>query len=104
MANGECSIPSTTCNAFYLQSPAMQQWLLIQLLNALLDSPLTLDQLLTNAQGYVCQSPNAIRQLTADMIVNGLDGVNTAQPVCLTPQELQGEMAYLVCALLAQIA
>lgn len=105
MANGDCLIPPASCDLWIYQSPGEQRFLLLQLLNGLLDSPLTLDQLKENSNGWWCQgSPAKIRALQAQMVATDLDGVVTAQPICWTPLQLEGAIGYLYCSLLDQIA
>lgn len=82
----------------------MQSWLLLQLLNSLLTSPLELAALKVAAQGYVCQgSPSQIKLGEAAAIAAGLIRPDLSQPVCWTPLELEGAIAYVICKLLAQV-
>lgn len=95
-----CLMPAANCNQWDLQSPDMAKFLLIQLLNSLLNSPLELSALKSLAAAYRCQgSPAKIQALWTASIISGLRGVETAQPVCWTPNELEGALAYLVCKL-----
>lgn len=79
--------------------------MLMQLLNALLTVPLSLSTLQnTSSQPYWCQQSVAkIRMLQAQQVAARLPGVVTAQPVCWTPQQLEGAIAFLVCDLLNQL-
>lgn len=105
MALASCTSAPVICNNWVYQSPAMQQWLLIQLLNALLDTPLTIEQLQDAAAPYLCQgSPAKLNALAATDIAENLDGAVTAQPVCYNPAELSAMQTYLVCALLTQLS
>lgn len=82
----------------------MQKWLIIQLLNAMLTSPATLDALKEAAQSYICLgSPAKIDAVIATGIAVNLPGVNLAQPVCWTPLELEGALAYVLCKLADQL-
>lgn len=92
------------CNRFDFQSPAMQKWLLLQLLNAMLTSPQELSALKEAAQSYICQgSPAKIDAIIAAGIAANLPRVNLAQPVCWTPLELEGALAYVLCKLADQL-
>lgn len=94
---------ATICNRWDLQSPAMQKWLLLQFLNDLLTVPKTLDALKEASQSYVCQgSPAKIDAIIAAGLAT-IPGINTAQPVCWTPSELEGALAYVLCALGVQL-
>jgi len=87
------------------QSPGEQRFLLLQLLKALLDSPQTLDELKADAAGWVCQgSPAKLRALQAQLIATSLPDVVTAQPVCWTPLQLEGAIAYVLCKLVSQVS
>lgn len=79
--------------------------MLMQLLNALLTVPLSLSTLQnTSSAPYWCQGSAAkIRLLQAQQVAARLPGVVTAQPVCWTPQQLEGAIAFLVCDLLNQL-
>ena len=100
-----CLTPPASCNLWINQSPGQQRFMLLQLLNALLDTPLTLDQLKTASDGWWCQgSPAKIRALQAQMVGTDLEGAVTAQPICWTPLQLEGAIGYLYCGLLAQVA
>src|SRR5262245_46540511 len=101
----DCTSAPASCCLWVNQSPAQQSFMLMQLLNALLDSPLTLDQLKAAAAGYVCEgSPAKLRTIQAQLVADNLDGVVTAQPICWTPLQLSGAITYLYCSLLNQIA
>lgn len=106
MVTDPCLTAPSSCNLWLYQSLPEQRFLLMQLLNALLNTPKTLDELKnTDSAGYICQgSATQLRMLQAQMVATGLSGVTTAQPVCWTPQQLEGAIAYLYCELLAQIA
>ena len=101
-----CLTPPASCQKWLYQSTAEQRYLLMQLLNALLDSPRTLSELKdTDSAGYICNgSTSQQRMLQAQMIATGLADAVTAQPTCWTAQQLEGAISYLVCELLAQIA
>jgi hypothetical protein len=87
------------------QSPGEQRFLLLQLLNALLTSPQTLDQLKTDSNGWWCQgSPAKLRALQAQMVATDLSGAVTAQPICWTPLQLEGAISYVTCKLLGQMS
>ncbi len=99
-----CLTAPASCNKWLFQSFQEQQFLLLQLLNALMDSPETLDQLKADSAGYVCQgSTYKLQALQAQMIADGLAEVVTAQPICWTLQQLEGAIAYTICKLLAQL-
>jgi hypothetical protein len=99
-----CATPPASCNLWLYESPGEQRFLLLQLLNALMASPQTLDNLKQNSSGWICQgSPAKLRALQAQMVGTDLAGVVTAQPICWTPLQLEGAIAYLYCKLLAQI-
>ena len=99
-----CATPPASCNNWLYQSPSEQRFLLLQLLNALMTSPQTLDNLKANSAGWICQgSPSKLRTLEAQMIATDLTAVVTAQPICWTPLQLEGAIAYVTCKLLAQL-
>ena len=100
-----CLTAPSSCNNWLYQSLPEQRFLLMQLLNALLDTPETLDNLQNvDSAGYICQgSATQLRMLQAQMVAAGLDNVVTAQPVCWTPLQIEGAIAYLYCELLAQL-
>lgn len=79
--------------------------MLMQLLNALLTVPLSLSTLQnTSSAPYWCEGSAAkIKLLQAQQVADGLVGAVTAQPVCWTPQQLEGAIAFLYCDLLNQI-
>lgn len=105
MVTDPCLTPPSSCNKWIYESLTEQRWLLLQLLNALMTSPATLDTLKTDAQGWICQgSPSKLRMLQAQLIGADLSGVVTAQPVCWTPLEIEGAIAFLTCKLLNQIS
>lgn len=84
----------------------MQKWLLIQALNyanqALGGTLYTADQLEAGSEGWRCQgSPSKIDEQIAAGIVANLAGVNTAQPVCWTPLQLEGALAFIICKVMS---
>lgn len=104
MITDPCLTAPSSCNKWLYQSFQEQQFLLLQLLNALLTSPQTLDQLKADSAGYVCQgSTYKLQMLQAQMIAERLSGAVTAQPICWTLQQLEGAIAYVICELLAQL-
>ena len=99
-----CLTAPSSCNKWVFQSFQEQQFLLLQLLNALMTSPETLDQLKADSAGYVCQgSTYKLQMLQAQLIASNLSDVVTAQPICWTLQELEGAITYVICKLLAQL-
>lgn len=102
--------PATICYRPDLQSPAMQQYLLLQVLCAAANAlgaavTCTAAGYQDMAADYLCQgSPAAINAQAAANIIDQLVDVDTTQPVCLTPSELAGAQAYLVCTILEQLA
>lgn len=105
MVTDPCLTPPASCDLWIYQSPGEQRFLLMQLLNALLTSPQTLDQLKEDSNGWWCQgSPAKLRALQAQMVGTDLVGAVTAQPVCWTPLQLEGAIAYLYCKLLGQVS
>lgn len=106
MVTDPCQTPTVTCNRWDLQSPAMQKWLLIQALNyinSVLGGTLyTADQLEAGAEGWVCQgSPNKIDEQIAMGIVSNVPAINTSQPVCWTPLQIEGALAFILCKVLS---
>lgn len=100
--------PTVTCNRWDLQSPATQKYLLLQLLAAANTKAggdtYTLSQLKAAAADWICQgSPAKIDEQIAQFIASDLTDVDTDQPVCWTPLELEGALAYILCQLLATI-
>jgi hypothetical protein len=87
----------------------MQRFLLLQLLcaaNAAIGGIALCDltSLKAASQAWVCQgSPAALQAQQANLIVANLAGVNTSQPVCWTPSELEGAITYIICNLLNTI-
>ena len=100
-----CTVAPSSCNLWLYQSNAEQRFLLMQLLNALLNSPHSLSTLKnTDSQPYWCQGSTAkIKTLQAQQVASRLTGVTTAQPVCWTPQQVEGAIAFLYCSLLNQL-
>lgn len=101
-----CTTPAVTCNAWYLQSPAMQNYLLLQLLCAIA-TELGISVTCTNAgfeelaEPWLCQgSPAKINYQAAQLIADNLPDVDLSQPVCLTPLQLAGANAALICSIL----
>lgn len=104
MVADPCLTPPSSCNLWIYQSEPMQRYLLLQLLNSLLASPLALSVLQTYGSAWACAGGTyKIKALQAQMIADGLADPSTAQPVCWRPEELEGAIAYLVCALVAQV-
>lgn len=101
----EC-VPATICNNTFYQSPASQDYLMLQLLcaisTALGGTPTcTVAGFQDAAAPWLCQgSPNAINAQIANMIAENLADVDLSQPICLAPSELAGAKAALVCAIL----
>lgn len=83
----------------------MQRYLLMQLLNSLLTSPVSLAQLRENAESYRCQgSVSKLRLLQAQLIADELTDVSTTQPTCWRPEEIEGAITWLVCKLVSQVS
>lgn len=102
-----CETPGTFCNNWVYQSPAMQRYLLLQLLAALgvalnaIDSA-DLDTIIASAAAWKCASGNDINrllQMEALTIAAELPSVVTTQPTCIDPLDLEAAIAYLICVL-----
>jgi hypothetical protein len=101
----ESCVPEVTCNRWDLLSISVQKSLLLQLLasiNAALGgTAYTSDQLKEAADAYRCQgSVSKIDEQIAYNILTYLDGADATQPVCWTPLELEGALAFIVCSIL----
>lgn len=86
----------------------MQKWLLIQALNylngAIGGTRYTAEQLEAGAAYWICQgSPAKIDEQIAAGILLNVPQVNTAQPVCWTPLQLEGAYAYILCKLMSTV-
>lgn len=99
-----CATPPTVCNLYVYQSLEEQRLLLLQLLNALLPVPLTIDELESGSANYICLSPQDLRAMQAQLVAEYLRGAQTAQPVCTPPQYLEAAITYLTCKLLNQLS
>lgn len=109
MVADECLIPTTNCNAWYLQANDTQKYILIQLL---LQAASALGQLnstdmatvKTLASAWFCQGgPENLRLIQAQKICATITA-DCTQPVCWTPEELEGAMTYAVCHLANGVA
>ena len=90
-----CETPNVICNNWYLTSPDMQRYLLLQVLRAITG---TVETNAALAAGYLCQgSPAKIRAVSAQQIVDDLPDVDAAQPVCMDPLVMEGAIANLIC-------
>lgn len=106
MVSDPCLTIPTICRRWDLQSPAMQRYLLLQLLNyvngLLGGTRYELSVLKEAGNQAACQgSPALLQLLQAEGIVELLPSVDQSQPVCWTPIELEGAIAYIMCKILA---
>lgn len=97
-----CDTPSVICNNPALQSPQVQQYLLIHLLASTLGVTTDDGELQDLAAGYMCQgSPGALRAIAATAIDGAdLEGVDLTHVTCWSPLQLAAVQAYLVCVAL----
>lgn len=98
-----CLIPDPPCNLFVYQSPAMQDYMMLQLLCAVatalgISVTCSAAGYAELAAGWKCLgSPAAINQALAEEMVGDLAGVDTSQPICMDPLVLAGAKAALIC-------
>lgn len=105
-----CLTPATTCLPWYLQSPAMQDYLMIRFLCTVAGTlGSTIDctdeaALKALADEWLCEgSPAVIMTKIAQMICEQVSRETidcTVQPACWTPLQLAGAKAYLICHIL----
>lgn len=104
-----CDTPAVICHNPFLQDPMTQRVLLLRLMCAAAQSMgsqanCTDDALKTQAANWACQgSAEKIRQLQMQMICDSTIGFDCSQPVCWTPLQIEGAMAYVICEIINQL-